>query len=58
MGRCKQPTQWEEEKNNVSCDLLPGLQAHAPQWGQAAGGEGAPGQIPLLWDVFGCVISQ
>lgn len=34
MGCCKQPTQWEEEKNNVSCDLLPGLRAHAPPWGQ------------------------
>jgi len=39
MGRCKQPTQWEEEKNNVSCDLLPGVRTHAPQWGKA-GGEG------------------
>lgn len=45
MGRCKQPTQWEEEKNNVSCDLLPGLRAHALPWGQAAWG--GPGTNPL-----------
>lgn len=44
MGRCKQPTQWEEEKNNVSCDLLPGLRAHAPP-----GSLGGPGDKSPCW---------
>lgn len=52
MGRCKQPTQWEEEKNNVSCDLLPALPAHA----LGPGSQGALGQTPLLWDILGCVL--
>lgn len=42
MGRCKQPTQWEEEKNNVSCDLLPGLRAHAPPRGRGGPGTNPP----------------
>lgn len=49
MGRCKQPTQWEEEKNNMSCDLLPALPAHA----LGPGSRGGPGTNPLP---VGCVL--
>lgn len=56
MGRCKQPPQWEEEKNNPV--LWSAASTASPCSARGTSGEGSLGQITLLQGVFGSVIRQ